>query len=82
MIIYNLVHHGKSFGIEVESYADKDLAVSAAKDYLNSVDPGEWEEWTGNPKAYIFYAYYQSGESSIWVVQTHVRYRPEVATCP
>lgn len=73
MIIYNLIHNGKNFGIEVESYIDQDVAVAAAKDYLDSVDPGEWEEWTGNPAAFIFYAYYQSGESSIAVVKTELR---------
>lgn len=68
MIIYNIIHHGKGVGIAVESFTSSEVAVSYAKDYLESISPGDWEEWTGNPKAYIFYAYY--GESTIAVVET------------
>lgn len=68
-MIYNVVNHGKSCGIEVDSYIDRDVAIKAAKDFLESVDPGGWEEWRGNAK-FLFYAYY--GESAIWVIKTHL----------
>lgn len=77
MIIYNVICKDKSSGIHVDSYADRELAIQAARDFLDSVAPGDWEEWKGNRNAFIFFAYY--GESDISVVSTHLNYRPEVA---
>jgi hypothetical protein len=70
--IWHVIVQDKHFDVTVDSYVDRDDAIRAARDYLTSVAESDWEEWTGNPKAFAFFAYYGGNENTVRVIDGHL----------